>query len=201
MPSINTITPLTGGSIYHIFNRGVNRSNLFFSDANYFYFLKLMSKFLSPYVHFLAYCLIPNHFHMAIKLMDEIFYNENTIKDDIEIGKIVTDQFKRLFITYAMAINSQENRAGSLFNPKFKRKEISDQEYLKQLIFYIHYNPEKHKVTTDFSKYRLSSFKALIGDFKTNIDREYVYAIFDGLEGFLNYHQFWHEEKENLMLE
>jgi putative transposase len=201
MPSINTITPLLGGSYYHIFNRGVNRNKLFFNDSNYIYFLKLMSKFLCPYVHFLAYCLIPNHFHMAIKLRDEIFYNEKTIKDEIETGKLVTNQFKKLFITYAMAINSQENRVGSLFNPKFRRIGISDQEYLKQLIFYIHYNPEKHKVTNDFSKYKFSSFKALTGDSKTSIDREYVYAIFDEMEGFLNYHQFWHEEKENLMLE
>jgi putative transposase len=201
MPSINTITPLFGGSYYHIFNRGVNRCKLFFNDANYIYFLKLMSKFLGPYVHFLTYCLIPNHFHIAIKLRDEISFNGKIINDEIEVGRLVTNQFKKLFITYALAINIQENRIGSLFNPKFKRIEIVDQDYLKHLIFYIHYNPEKHKVSTDFSKYRYSSFKALTGDSKTNIDREYVYAIFDDLEGFLNYHQFWHEEKENLMLE
>jgi putative transposase len=201
MPSINTITPLLGGSYYHIFNRGVNRSNLFFSDANYIYFLKLMSNFLGPYVHFLAYCLIPNHFHLAVRLRDEISYNGKTIKDEIEVGRLVTNQFKKLFITYAMAINTQENRVGSLFNPKFKRIEISDQDYLKQVIFYIHYNPEKHKMSNDFSNYRYSSFKALTGNSKTNIDREYVYAIFDDLEGLLNFHQYWHEEKENLILE
>jgi len=161
----------------------------------------LMLKFLKPYVHFLAYCLIQNHFHLAVKIRDEILCDGITISSESEIGNVVTNQFKRLFITYAMAINSQEHRDGSLFNPKFKSIEITDQAYLTQLIFYIHFNPEKHNVIADFTKYKYSSFKALSGYLKTNMDREYVYAIFDDLEGFLNYHQFWHDEKENLILE
>jgi len=172
MPSIKTITPILGGSYYHIYNRGVNQSTLFFKDENYRYFLKLLSKFLSSYVHFLAYCLINNHFHLAIKVRDSLALNGSTISNEIDIGKLVTNQLKRLFITYALAINVRENRNGSLFNPKFKRKEISDQEYLRLVIFYIHYNPEKHKISNDFRMYRYSSYKALTSHSKTEMDRD-----------------------------
>ena len=55
------------------------------------------------------------------------------ITDENEIGKFVSNQFRRLFITYTMAINKQENRTGSLFDKNFKRLEITDNEYF---IFY-----------------------------------------------------------------
>jgi|WetSurMetagenome_2_1015567.scaffolds.fasta_scaffold109777_2 putative transposase len=201
MPSLKTITPLLGGSYYHIFNRGVNKTKIFFNEANYNYFLKLLANLLSPYVHFLSYCLLPNHFHLAVRLKDNIIFKGENISNEEEIGKVVTNQFKKLFITYALAINNQEKRVGSLFNPKFKRIEITEQEYLKYIIFYIHYNPKKHKLVTDFSDYKYSSLKALKSNNKTNLDREYVNEIFDDLEGFLNYHSFWHDEKANLDLE
>jgi putative transposase len=201
MPSLKTITPLLGGSYYHIYNRGVNHTKIFFHDENYDYFLKLIANLLLPYVDFLSYCLLPNHFHLAFRIKDDLIIKRENISNEEEIGKVVVNQLKKLFITYALAINNQEKRTGSLFDPKFKRIEITDQEYLKYIIFYIHYNPQKHKLVSNYSHYKYSSFKALTGNNKTNIDREYVYEIFDDLEGFLNYHSFMHDEKENLVLE
>lgn len=166
MPSIKTITPILGGSYYHIFNRGSNRQNIFYTPGNYTYFLKLLNEFLGNYVHFLAYALLPNHFHLVIKVNDEIsveqtgntgnrslkeengsFGSLSIIKDENEVGKAVVRQLKRLFITYAMAINKQENRVGNLFDPKYKRLEITNHEYLEYVVFYAHYNPEKHGLT------------------------------------------------------
>jgi len=132
---------------------------------------------------------------------DRVTMKGNIISDEIAIGKLVTNQLKKLFITYALAINVQENRNGSLFNPKFKRKEISDQEYLRLVIFYIHYNPEKHKISNDFRIYRYSSYKALTCHSETEMDREYVYAIFDDKEGFMNYHQLKKESAVVLRLD
>jgi hypothetical protein len=229
MPSIKTVTPILGGNYYHIFNRGSNRQNIFYLPRNYDYFLKLLKDFLSEYVYFLAYSLMPNHFHLIIKVRDEIHLkkkpegtvlskngsvapqdrgnrsflpkNGSLLTDETEIGKIVSNQFKRLFITYAMAINNQENRVGNLFDPKYKRLLIENQDYLEYAIFYPHFNPEKHGVSSDFKNYKYSSFKAINGKGKTSMARDFVLELFGGKEEFLNYHNVLHEERTEIILE
>ena len=203
-----------GGNYYHIFNRGANRQHIFYLSKNYDYFLKLLNNFLSEYVYFLAYALLPNHFHLVIKVKDKILAVETegtvlskkngsfaTINDEAEIGKIVSKQLKRLFITYAMAINNQENRVGNLFDPKYKRLIIENQDYLEYAIFYTHYNPEKHGITDNFRNYRYSSFKAIEGEGKTSIARIFVTELFGGKNEFLNYHNVMHEERSEIILE
>ncbi len=199
-----------GGNYYHIFNRGVNRQNIFFLPKNYDYFLKLLKDFLDEYVYFLAYSLMPNHFHLIIKIKDEIHLkkgivltkeNGSVITDETKIGKIVSNQFKRLFITYAMAINNQENRVGNLFDPKFKRLLIENQNYLEYAIFYTHFNPERHGITDNFRNYKYSSFKAIPGNGKTSMARDFILELFGGKEEFMDYHNVLHEERTEIILE
>ncbi len=200
MPSIKTSTPILAGKYYHLFNRGTNRQNIFFSAANYAYFLSLMDKFLSKYMSILAYCLLPNHFHMVVKIND----HQSSIKDPIpssDPGKLAVRQLMKLFLTYAMAINKQEKRVGNLFAPKYKRLNISSDEYLKYLVFYTHYNPEKHGIIDSFFSYSFSSYKAICSGKNTKLDRELVLDIFDGLDNFLNYHAVLYKERKDLELE
>lgn len=205
MPSVNTIIPLIGGKYYHIYNRGINKSQIFFKQENYSYFLLLWKKYLSDNVNVLAYCLIPNHFHFLIKLNEKISIqdgeNRIEITDEIMIGKNVSEAFRRLFIAYSQAVNIQENRTGSLFQRNFKRIEIEDDNHLKYLFFYIHYNPEHHRLISDFKDYRFSSFKAYITNQSTRIAKHFGLEIFDGKNNFLDYHKYQHEEKEFLTLE
>ena len=213
MPSVKIITPISGGNYYHIFNRGINRQPIFFREANYLYFLHLLEKYLTPYVSVLAYCLLPNHFHLVIKVKGEIrlpAWQEGIpslskdgihITDDTQIGKWVSHQFRRMFITYSMAINKQENRSGSLFDKNFKRLEITENEYLKYVVYYTHFNAEKHCLLEDFRKYKYSSFGALTSLKTTKIDRDLVYEIFEGKDGFEEYHQGIHVEREGYILE
>ena len=108
MPSLKVITPIIGGSYYHIYNRGINRQNIFFNDNNYRYFLKLMDQFITPYVSVLAYALMQNHFHLVIKVNSFLKTDSIEITNDGEIGRIVSNQFRKLFIAYSMALNIQE---------------------------------------------------------------------------------------------
>ncbi|RLD54507.1 MAG: hypothetical protein DRJ05_14530, partial [Bacteroidetes bacterium] len=55
------------GYIYHIYNRGNNKNKIFFSRDNYLFFLKKTRKELSDHLDFLAYCLMPNHFHFLVQ--------------------------------------------------------------------------------------------------------------------------------------
>ena len=91
MPSLKVITPILGGSYYHIYNRGINRQIIFFNDNNYRYFLRLMDQFITPYVSVLAYALIQNHFHLVIKVNNFLKTDSIEISDDGEIGKIVSN--------------------------------------------------------------------------------------------------------------
>ena len=209
MPATKIITPLLGGSYYHIFNRGINGQYIFIQERNYFYFLKLIDKFLNQYTSVLAYCLLPKHFHLVVKLNEKIRipspqkdeFPSSPINDQIAIGKFISNQFRRLFITYSMAINKQENRTGSLFEKNFKRLEITENEYLLYTIFYTHFNPEKHFITQNFRTYQFSSYHVIINENPTNVNRDLVFDIFNGKKEFKDYHSGWHEEKKNVILE
>jgi hypothetical protein len=214
MISLKIKTPLTGSSYYHIFNRGINRQHVFFTEDNYLYFLALVKKYCLNHMHILAYSLLPNHFHLIVKIKDELIITNQesvavytqtipprTLNDETEIGKQASKQLGKLFASYAMAINKQENRVGNLFDPKFKRLEITEQKHLEYAIFYTHYNPEKHGYSSNFRKYRFSSYSAISGNERTSINRELVWDIFGGKEDFLLYHAGVHHEIKKIILE
>jgi putative transposase len=69
-----------------------------------------------------------------------------------------SQQFSNLFIAYAKAINKSYGRAGILFQDRFRRKEISSDRYFADLVFYIHFNPQRHGITNDYRLYPFSSF-------------------------------------------
>lgn len=179
MPSLKLNTPIEIDQFYHIYNRGNNPELLFYKDFNYSYFLKKYEKYLSKHVSTFAYCLMPNHFHLLIKTKSES----------------VSNQLKKLFQSYALSINKQENRTGSLFTKPFRRIAIEDNEYLKYLVFYIHYNPEKHKLFKDFRNYKFSSYKSLTDKTNTFLCRKELFEWFGGSEEFLSFHSYYHEEK------
>lgn len=60
--------PLEYGKSYHIYNRGNNRENLFVEERNYRYFLGLYTKHIRPVADTFAYCLLRNHFHVAVRI-------------------------------------------------------------------------------------------------------------------------------------
>ena len=67
--------PLAYNCYYHIYNRGNNRENLFKQDRNYRYFLKLYAKHIEPIADTFAYCLLPNHFHLLVRIKGETEQN------------------------------------------------------------------------------------------------------------------------------
>ncbi len=180
MPTPKITTPLEIDKYYHIYNRGNNSGLLFYKEPNYSYFLKRYSDLLSEHVSTYAFCLLPNHFHLLIKPKTQD----------------VSKQFRRMFQSFALSINKQENRSGSLFTKYFRRILIKDDDYLKYLIFYIHFNPEKHQICNDFSKYNNSSYQLLLSDSKTILNREEVFEWFGSRQDFIDFHNFYHEEKK-----
>ena len=64
-------SPLLYDTYYHIYNRGVNRENIFVEERNYDLFLRLFERHLAPVADLFAYCLLRNHFHLAVRIKSE----------------------------------------------------------------------------------------------------------------------------------
>ncbi len=69
---MKTLSPLQPGVYYHIYNRGNNGENLFKEERNYTYFLTLYEKYITPIAFTYAYCLLINHFHILVRIKDEV---------------------------------------------------------------------------------------------------------------------------------
>jgi putative transposase len=165
------------GRFYHIYNRGINKQTIFFRELNCDLFLDRVNKYLSGYIEIYAYCLMINHFHFLIR-----------IKENAESSKI-DNGFKNLFMSYAKAINEQEKRTGSLFQQKFKRKEIGDDHYFSWIIQYIHMNPVLAGLCKEPELWKYSSYNAIISDKATNLRRNEVLEWFGSKEEFIRIHQ------------
>lgn len=104
------------GEVYHIYNRGNNGLQIFFTRENYLYFIKKLKRELLPYCDLLAYCLMPNHFHLMISTKE----SDKAIRGTINAGIGI------LLRSYTRAIQKQQNITGSLFQQKTKAKKLSD---------------------------------------------------------------------------
>ncbi|MCB2196100.1 MAG: transposase [Bacteroidetes bacterium] len=176
--------PFESGNYYHIFNRGNNKENIFKENLNYNYFIQLIQRYITPTANIYSYCLLPNHFHLLLKIK-EIEYLPELYK----LGKRKLHQpFSNLFNAYSKAINKKYNRAGSLFQEHLHRVRIDSEEYFRQLILYIHLNPEKHRITEDYSIYKYSSYQTLLNG-SSWIKRNEVISYFDDQENFAYCHQ------------
>ncbi|RED24859.1 REP element-mobilizing transposase RayT [Flavobacterium cutihirudinis] len=167
---------------YHIYNRGINGTNIFENDANKLYFLKQLAKYLENKISIFGYCLMNNHFHLVIRLNTE--------------EKEVTQAFSNLFNSYAKAFNKQTNRTGSLFEKHFKRINLKDENYLRRLIVYVHLNP-RHHFDIDFTDFKFSSYQAFLSNRETKVERAEVLTLFGDLENFI----FCHNQKNEFLNE
>ena len=136
-------------NLYHIYNRGNNRVRIFYTRENYLFFIQKITKYISPHVDILAYCLMPNHFHLMV--LTKGSYEQSGFSNDLRI----------LLSSYTRAINSQNNWIGSLFqqNTKFKSLEdANDPEYPFTCFHYIHQNPVQAGLVNRFEEWEMSSF-------------------------------------------
>lgn len=198
-----SIEPLQYGCYYHIYNRGNNRENLFVERRNYPYFLKLYAKHIQPVADTFAYCLLPNHFHFAIRTYTEQEQEARFQKQENEqngsISKIEpfsppfklrqpSRAFNNLFIAYARAFNKATVRTGVLFETPFGRKVIDSERYLMALVRYIHRNPQKHGFVTDFRDWSWSSYQAILSNKPTKIQRDEVLVWYNNRSQFADAH-------------
>ncbi len=129
-----------------MYNRGVEKRVIFQDNDDYTYFLYLLKRHLSPEdirdkkgrsfqkfndLELVAFCLMPNHFHMLL-------YQED---DETAITKLMNS----VCTAYTMYFNKKYKRVGHLFQERFKASHISSDAYIQHVSRYIHLNPSQYK--------------------------------------------------------
>lgn len=174
MPQKNSIKRYYENGFYHVYNRGVEKREIFLDRDDYLAFLHLLKTSLSPLprqggtltemdpfspktnrprrknffgkIDLLCYCLMPNHFHFLLQQKD----------------KLMITQFLRSTCTsYSMYFNKKYDRVGSLFQGVFKAVDIDNENYFLWVSRYIHRNPE------EFQEYPYSSYLDYLGKRRT----------------------------------
>ncbi|MHB9054654.1 MAG: transposase [Paludibacteraceae bacterium] len=188
---------------YHIYNCGINGCNLFNETDNYPYFLDLYNKYISPIADTYAWVLMPNHFHLLVRMKKEAdirasFSNFAAISNPTGLkspsNKPLYQYFSNLFNAYSKAFNKRYDRHGALFERAFKRKLIEDKTYLKNTLIYIHNNPVHHGFTNTAEGYPWSSYLSCVSIKPTKLKRENVMGWFDNEANF----KYYHEKKLNV---
>ncbi len=136
------------GALYHVICRGNGGQPLFLSDDDRNRFYLLLQEVSCRYgyrIH--AFCLMPNHIHLALQV------------GDIPLSR----GMQNLSFRYTRWINRQQKRTGHLFQGRYKAVMIDANSYLLELVRYIHLNPVRAGMTKNLEKYSWSSHLAYLG--------------------------------------
>jgi len=192
MPARNIVKTYVAGGYYHIYNRGIEKRIIFEDEMDYKTFLRYLKEALSPppnpnknkvivtlkggtfkglpkpvknfngAISLIAYCLMPNHFHLLV---------EQTEERDIK-------KFMQSVITrYSMYFNKKYTRVGKLFQGHYKAVLIVDENYLLHLSRYIHLNPSEYTRNLEAA---YSSYGEYLGKRNTSwINPEVILSFFE----------------------
>ncbi len=131
------------GHLYHIYNQGNNRQRIFFKEENYLFFLKKIKTHVAPFADVLAWCLMPNHFHLMVRVNEvempayaiiggatQSRTPNNTTPNSNTTAKItnLNKEIGILLASYTRAIQKQENITGTLFRQKTKAECLTCNE-------------------------------------------------------------------------
>lgn len=196
---------------FHVYNRSNNKEVIFPDDECFMSFLRLFKKYVADLVDVHAYCVLPNHFHFAIKVKSKkevlatlggrkahlLNRTQRAYMNDPEgvgMHRLLSRQFGNMFNAYAQSYNHGYKRKGNVFNTNMNRLHVGGIEHLKWLIYYIHSNPWHHGMLEDYRQYRWSSICQFMGEITTGVDLKLVNAFTD-MKDFWEYHQGAHRLK------
>jgi putative transposase len=179
-------------NLYHMYNRGNNSQRVFFCRDNYLFFLKKIKTYILPYADILAWCLMPNHFHLMLYVNEvelEIpdvsyeYLHQNTM---IVKKRLLNDSLSIVLRSYTRAIHNQNHITGSLFQHRTKAICLTDidgitpawfqteygtiinitdpaREYPQVCFDYIHQNPVRSGLVKAPADWEFSSWRDYIG--------------------------------------
>ncbi len=164
------ITLITG-ELYHLYNRGNEKRIIFLGSRDFKRFLLTLFyyQFLGPKTSFskfskqkliqlntvgakklveiICYCLMPNHFHLLIRQLQD---------------RGVSTYLSQVSNSYTKYFNTKYKRVGALFQGAFKAVRVETDEQFIHLSRYIHLNPVVSGIAEKLDDYQWSSYKEYI---------------------------------------
>lgn len=202
MPSKNIIKDFLPESYYHIYNRGVAKQKIFLDEQDYKTFLSYLkiyltkkdeSKKLAPTrqlknffeeLILLAYCLMPNHFHLFIWQKNE---------------RSMANFMRSIATKYSRYFNKKYKRVGPIFQSRYKAVLVTRENQFIYLSKYIHRNPRSTR--TDLVGYKYSSYPNYLGYFNQAwVDKSEILSYFSKLNRKESYRKFVEETDERDLL-
>lgn len=128
-------------------NRGRRHENVFETKQDYFTFLRVLKEAREHFdLRISAYCLMPNHYHLLVQTP-----HANLSRCMRHINGVYTQRFNRL-----------HDYDGTLFRGRYKAIAIEGDDYILQVLRYIHQNPLKAKLVKKMDDYPWSSHHGYI---------------------------------------
>lgn len=137
----------SASEIYHIIMRGINRQTIFTTEEEYTRFIYTLGRYKKKCgFEIYAYCLMPNHLHILMKVGSE------------PLAQIM----RRICGSYVYWYNKRHDRIGNLFQDRFRSEVVEDDNYFLTVLRYIHQNPVKAGLCKNIEEYPWSSVEEYI---------------------------------------
>lgn len=183
--------------VYHVYNRAHGNEKLFVENMNYYFFLKKFKEYIHPIADIYSYCLMPNHFHVLLKIKSEnelnnyfkVAWQEKSKRSkNFSINRKLTQQFSNFFNAYTKAFNKVYGRLGGLFISNYRRIKVESDRQFIDTVKYIHLNPVQARISNKPENWNFSSYRAFISQGNTLVDKGIVLNYFGDLENFVYVH-------------
>jgi putative transposase len=143
---------------YHVLNRGNSKRVVFFNEWDYKAFIELLRKSKEKYsVEILAYCLMPNHFHIVCMP---------------KIGEELSKWMHQIENAFVKRHHMYYQTTGLVWQGRFKDFPVQNDEHFLTLIRYVERNPVRAHLVSSALDWRWSSIRERIYRSKNRIIRD-----------------------------
>lgn len=178
---------------YHVFNRGVEKRTIFTNRRDYRRFLQTLDYYRlknpptrfsfrnrptilrsqrassSPLIEIVCFCLMPTHFHLLLRQLEE---------------SGITTFISKLTNSYTKYFNTKYRRIGPLLQGSFKAVRIENDEQLVHVSRYIHLNPVIDYLVRDLRRYEYSSYLEYVAQRHGFCRTDYVLSHFSSVNDY-----------------
>lgn len=189
--------PLLPDNIYHLYNRAVGDEIIFRCEENYFFFLQKMKMHLLPVMDIYTYALLPNHFHLMVRVKSESDLVGNfKLKKKQEFDSkfhhlpdFTMEQVSNLLNSYTKAFNKVYHRMGGMFMAGTKRSVVSVEDDITGFILYLHKNAVHHGLANRIGEWKFDGYTEIIHNEASYLLRHEMFEWFGSKEQFIKTHQ------------